>query len=107
MEGLAVRVRNQDAVEVWAGRIRECKNSDMHTAEWCAENGINIKTYYYWHNKIRKMISEQAGFYEVPVTGAGRNTPAATLRVGMLQADIYPGADSGLILSVCQALKRC
>lgn len=38
----------------WIQRITECKNSGLTTQEWCTENGIGIKRYYYWHSKIRK-----------------------------------------------------
>ena len=30
----------------------ECRNSGKSVAVWCADNGINIKTYYYWQKKV-------------------------------------------------------
>ena len=50
MEMLTVKTRNPDDVALWSKRISDCKNSGMRPGEWCAENGINVKTYYYWHN---------------------------------------------------------
>ncbi len=30
----------------------ECRNSGKSVAVWCEENGINIKTYYYWQKQV-------------------------------------------------------
>ena len=59
MEMLTVKARNPDDVALWTKRITDCKNSGLRPGEWCAENGINVKTYYYWHNKIHKLVNQQ------------------------------------------------
>ena len=46
METLTIRSRSQDSVALWTKRITECKNSGMRVGDWCAENGINVKTEY-------------------------------------------------------------
>lgn len=107
MEVIAVRRNNPETIALWTQRITDCKNSGRHTSEWCSENGINVKTYYYWHNKIHKIVSkQQSNFYEVPVT-SGSPERAATIRVGLFQADIYSGADAETIKAICQAMKTC
>ena len=55
MEMLTVKTRNPDDVALWSKRITACKNSGMRPGEWCEENGINVKTYYYWHRKLGKL----------------------------------------------------
>lgn len=109
MEALAVRRNNPETIELWTRRISDCKNSGKHTSEWCNENGVNVKTYYYWHNKIHKMVVQQeTAFYEVPQQQTeDLGKPAATIRASELQADIYPGADTAMIQAICTALKRC
>ena len=109
MEAISVRRHNPETVALWTRRITECKNSGKLTGDWCTENGINIKTYYYWHNKIHKMVvQQQSTFYEVPQQPAENlNKPAATIRIAEMQADIYPGADAETIHAICVALKRC
>ena len=99
METLSVRRTNSDTIALWTQHITDCKNSGKHTQEWCKENGINVKTYYYWHNKIHKLVvQQQASFFEVPRQPAGEpERPAATIRTNDLQADIYPGATDELI----------
>jgi hypothetical protein len=107
MEMLTVKTRNPDNVALWSKRITDCKNSGMRPGEWCAEHGINVKTYYYWHNKIRKLVNQQTGFFEVPTAPCRHSVPLATIRVGTAEADIYPGADVEVIRIICQALKTC
>ena len=58
-------VRNVESLACWAERIAACKNSGKIVSVWCEENGINPKTYYYWHNKLQK--AERA--CSEPVTG--------------------------------------
>lgn len=107
MEMLTVKTRNPDDVALWSKRITDCKNSGMRPGEWCKENGINVKTYYYWHNKIRKLVSQQTEFFEVPAAPGRRDVPSATIRVGIVEADIYSGADAEMIRAICKALKTC
>lgn len=107
MEMLTVKTRNPDDVALWSKRITDCKNSGMRPGEWCEENGINVKTYYYWHNKIRKLVSQQTEFFEVPAAPGRRDVPSATIRVGIVEADIYSGADAEMIRAICKALKTC
>ena len=110
MEALSLRGRNNpEAISIWTQRITECKNSGKHTEERCSAHGINVKTYYYWHNKIRKLVVQQQNtFYEVPQKSSGyTDKPVATLRIAEIQADIYAGADAETIQAICTALKRC
>lgn len=108
MGTLMTKTANTDLITLWSKRITDCKNSGMRTPEWCKENGINVKTYYYWHNKIHKLVNkQQSAFYEVPIGSSNNGKPAATVRVGAIQADIYPGADVEMIQAICHALKVC
>ena len=47
MEAISVRRHNPETVALWTRRITECKNSGKLTGDWCTENGINIKIYYF------------------------------------------------------------
>ena len=91
MEMLTVKTRNPDDVALWSKRISDCKNSGMRPGEWCAENGVN----------------QQTEFFEVPAAPGRHDVPAATIRVGIVEADIYSGAGVEVIRAICQALKTC
>ena len=108
MEAIVTKRNSPEMIALWTQRITDCKSSGVSAQEWCEKNGINIKTYYYWHNKIHKIVSQQQScFYEVPITSGNQERAAATIRVGPFQADVYPGADTETIKAICQAMKTC
>lgn len=46
--------KNQMRAENWHSLISACQQSGQTVVNWCQENGINTKTYYYWLRKLRK-----------------------------------------------------
>ena len=55
MDEIAI-VKKQVQKAEWTERIRKCSESGLTVSEWCRENGINLKTYYYHLRKLRKEI---------------------------------------------------
>ena len=43
----------------WSARIRECRTSGKSVKAWCSEQGIPIKTYYYWEKKFVTEATQQ------------------------------------------------
>lgn len=45
----------------WQSIIKQCQERPEHTTvkQWCLENGIREKSYYYWLRKFRKEAAEQ------------------------------------------------
>ena len=39
-------------LQEWSARIAECRTSGKSVKVWCNEQGIPIKTYYYWEKKF-------------------------------------------------------
>ena len=58
MDEIAI-VKKQAQKAEWTEKIRKCSESGLTVSEWCRENGINLKTYYYHLRKLRKEICEQ------------------------------------------------
>lgn len=46
--------KNQIRADRWRMLIQTCQQSDQTVVNWCEENDITIKTYYYWLRKLRK-----------------------------------------------------
>lgn len=103
-----VRVRDPESLEVWAKRIQECERSGISVVTWCGEHSINVKTYYYWHNKLNKQAKHsEPEFYrigELPISSSGI---AVSIRFGTVTADVYSGADENTLKAVFQLLERC
>lgn len=47
-------VKEEVRLHDWAARIAAQQASGMTVQKWCAENGINSKTYYYHLRKLRE-----------------------------------------------------
>jgi hypothetical protein len=41
-------------LKLWISRICDCRSSGKSVRDWCSDNGIGIKTYYYWMRKIKQ-----------------------------------------------------
>lgn len=48
------KVKHQMLLSEWSVRIHDCQTSGLKVQEWCNQNGLNIKTYYYWLRKVRE-----------------------------------------------------
>lgn len=100
---------NQRMAE-WSERISSCRNSGISVKQWCQENGIAEKTYYYWQRRVFQALTAQQEPYFARVPVERQNSSqvvAVTVRIGNAEADIYIGADAGTIEAVCRALKLC
>ena len=47
-------MRNEYRMEQWAEIIRQCRESGLSNREFCRQNGISEKTYYYRLRKLRE-----------------------------------------------------
>ena len=41
-------------VNHWASALHERRASGLSIRQWCRENGVGEKTYYYWQRKLRE-----------------------------------------------------
>lgn len=96
----------------WSECVRECRKSGMSVKAWCEANGIALSTYYTRQRKVFDAAKEASKpapeFAEVCLPKRDHAaTPAATVRIGSSEADIYPGADEETIRTICRVLRSC
>ena len=53
-----IQVRNEYRRQQWTQIILECQNSGLSNKEYCRQNGISEKAYYYWLRKLRNAAAE-------------------------------------------------
>ena len=56
MELKAKEIRKQQWMEI----ITNCNNSGMNKTQWCRENGINAKSFFYYQKVLRDEMLEKA-----------------------------------------------
>ena len=95
MEGIRLNeAKHESYLQLWRGRVMECRNSGKSVAAWCEENGINIKTYYYW----QKQVWDKAANAIIPC-GQGGHPQVRTVQfaeVNLVPAN--PSTDADIII---------
>ena len=44
--------KHESYIQIWRERVMACRSSGKTIVDWCEENGINLKTYYYWQKRV-------------------------------------------------------
>ena len=60
----AMEVRKEYRLQEWAQMVQACQSSGLSNREFCRQNGIPEKTYYYRLRQLRESViahSEQTG----------------------------------------------
>ncbi len=102
--------------EQWSKTISACQSSGQTVIHWCSENGISIKSYYYWLRKIRKLASNSVAPVTAPETHeivpilkkpfvTAVSSRPITLHVGTATLEIPDGVCPETIAAVLTALK--
>lgn len=53
-----LQVRNDYRLQQWRQIIRQCQQSGLSNRDYCKQNGISEKTFYYWLRKLRSAAVE-------------------------------------------------
>lgn len=99
--------------------VSACRNSGKTVAEWCSENGINEKTYYYRQKKVCDAMparrraaaipvaqsNAKVHFAEItPAISARAGEPGVTIRLGNAEVHIQNGAETATVETVLRIL---
>ena len=117
-----MEVRSEARLRQWACMVEDCQSSGMTVREWCRENGVAPKTYYYRLKQVRlraiqdmpENISsvpvvrheDDVSFKQLEVSTPSTAVSAVvTLHVPNGTLEVASGADKETIEAVLQALK--
>jgi hypothetical protein len=119
------KVTHEVRLQQWEKIVQDCRSSGKTIAAWCAENRINVKTYYHWQNVVcqatckefevpqrQKLevgpMSSNTVFAELNPPGNYTGKLAVTIHRNDTEINIYYGADPTIIETVLSALgNRC
>ncbi len=96
-------VKQQMKLREWAEQIEARRASGMTVQSWCAENGMNVKTYYYHLRKVREQCVESVPEI-VPLTMPQRTGDIHIEKNGLqisLPADISKETLIALVQELC------
>ena len=111
----------------WKEIVEACNNrpAGLSARAWLEENGIKVKTYYYWLRRIRREAYEQiksdnksgltlstnrnVSYAEITLTGNTSSGPAmhpvAVISSGNLSIDISENASEEFLMKLMRAMK--
>ena len=46
-------------IQEWIKVIHEANSSELTRQAWCSQNGIPLRKFYYWQQRVRKYLLEQ------------------------------------------------
>ena len=96
-------VKKQVQKAEWAERIQRCSESGLTVSEWCRQNSINPKTYYYHLRKIRKEICEQI---PVPVMTVPEGSHSVKISIGEVTAEIPECISEKTMTTLIRAMRN-
>jgi hypothetical protein len=118
--------KQKDKLEYWKILIQEQKSSSLNVAEWCEQNNVSRRKYYYWLNRIRKgftaetdselnkpVNTETNTFIEIQSSTSmmmssmpNKSKPAAIINKNGLEIEILDNASSAFIRKLMEAMKN-
>lgn len=114
-------LKHMARVAEWKEKVAACRSSGQTVRNWCEEEGISPKKYYYWERAVLAEAEKQlataestsrgANFVAVPAL-VGQRVPekeqtavAAKVRKGSMEVEIYGGAEAEIIGLLLRVLK--
>ena len=120
--------KTQMNIQKWLDVIHRCRDSGLSNRQWCEENGIGLKSYYYWFSKIRKLAIESfprkpsassalpstisgsapATFAEIPMArNSSWKVGWITIHLGNAVLEVPVNAQDSLIQSIILTVSKC
>jgi hypothetical protein len=96
-------VKQELRLQAWSAQIEAQQTSGMTIEQWCAENGISRKTYYYRLKKVREQYLESVPAI-VPLNAPQQSSDIRIEKNGLqisLPANISPDTLLALVQSLC------
>jgi len=117
------KLTHEVRMQQWIKIVTDCRNSGKTTKTWCAENNINVKTYYHWQKKVcqetcRELaipqnqspvaipVRKEPAFVELHKPSIHTGQLAVTIQRNDIQIHIYRSADAELVETAIVAMKH-
>jgi len=117
------KLTHEVRLQQWGRKVKDCRNSGKLVKVWCAEQNINIKTYYYWQKRVCQATCRELAMNHPRSSIAVNATPlpvfaelrkpehpsgqlALTIQRDHMKIEIYRDADATLVETVLLAVRN-
>lgn len=97
----------KDAVrKSWEEKIVKFKESGQSQSQWCRENGVNLRTFNVWYNRLKKQTTSKPDTVSWFPVNIIEKAPlkTITLKINGATIDISEGFDPKLLAEVIKVL---
>ena len=103
-----LQVRDEYRFQQWTQIIQQCQSSGLTNKEFCEQNGISVKTYYYWLKKIRTALAEKETPHLVRLDDMSTDEPDEMIHIRFRSANLTLPADTNVeaIAAVLRSLQQ-
>ena len=109
----------------WEEQIAECESSNMPVKEWCAENGVNLNTFYarisaLKKDKLKQSVQQTQEIVPLSVIQENNTSDSETafvpvvrpkenivIRKNEIEIILPPDVSENMIYSLLRGLKQC
>ena len=108
----------------WEEQIAECESSNMPVKEWCAENGVNLNTFYarisaLKKDKLKQSVQQTQEIVPLSVIKESGTTNSETvvpkvrpqenivIHKNVIEIILPPDVSENMIYSLLRGLKQC
>ena len=100
-----IQVRNEYRKQQWAQIIRDSQSSGLSNKEYCRQQGISEKSYYYWPRTLRSAAAEGIPKI-VEVEASAAEEDKVYIRFRGAELTLPAGTDVEAIAAVLRSLQQ-
>ena len=115
------KLTHQMRLSQWTSVVKACSESGLSKEEWCRQNNINIKVYYYWQRRVREAVApasernalavREPAFIEVTPDSllpdehiSGLSESSLTIEINGIKLFVNEATSDSLLRRVCGVL---
>ena len=82
------KVKKEVKLSQWAKMVRQRNESGLTVTDWCKENGINLKTYYYRLKRMRQAVCNEIEQHDIVPVEPSESTGLAAENIEISVGDV-------------------
>ena len=98
-------VRNEYRMENWLALIQECSASGLSNREFCRQQGISEKSFYYWLRKLRCQAVEATGTHLIKLDPPTTEEDMLDIRYHGAELRLPSGVDMGVVSALLRSIQ--
>ena len=101
-----LQVREEYRLQQWGQIVQQCRESGLSNRDFCRQNGITEKTYYYWLRKLRMAAAGKDSPRIVELERQDSGGDMICIRFRNAEMTLPAGTDADAITAILRSLQK-